>query len=117
MFLANKVAETVIYHPHWSVDFSLKYITEAHNKVAEELKKHLEWDNLTEEDCQELRFGKWSEESQLYLIPMWLYSAMPVGTKLTSILGEEIIFDGTNVDTENRFGCLAYGIIPKQDVE
>lgn len=116
-FLANQVAETVLYQPHWSMDFCHQEITKAYKKVAEELKKHLDWNNLTEEDCQELRFGKWEKESQLYLIPIWLYSAIPIGTKLTSIFGEEIVFDGSNIDKDNRFGCLAYGIIPKQKAE
>nr|DAE02574.1 MAG TPA: hypothetical protein [Siphoviridae sp. ctmYS12] len=24
--------------------------------------------------------------------------------------GEDIIYDGTNIDTDVRYGCLAYGI-------
>lgn len=34
---------------------------------------------------------------------------------LTSICGEERVFDGSNIDTDIRFGCLAWGIKPKKD--
>lgn len=29
--------------------------------------------------------------------------------------GEEIVFDGSNIDTDARFGCIAWGIKPKKD--
>lgn len=49
----------------------------------------------------------------LRLIPLYLYPSLPIGITLTSINGEEIVFDGSNIDTDIRFGCLAYGIKPK----
>ena len=51
----------------------------------------------------------------LRLIPLYLYPSLPVGITLTSIDGEEIVFDGSNIDTDVRFGCLAWGIKPKKD--
>ena len=51
----------------------------------------------------------------LRLIPLYLYSSLPIGITLTSIDGEEIVFDGSNIDTDIRFGCLAWGIKPKKD--
>lgn len=29
--------------------------------------------------------------------------------------GKERVFDGKNIDTDIRFGCLAWGIKPKKD--
>jgi hypothetical protein len=49
----------------------------------------------------------------LRLIPLYLYPSLPIGITLTSINGEEIVFNGSNIDTDIRFGCLAYGIKPK----
>lgn len=49
----------------------------------------------------------------LYLIPLYLYPSLPIGIILTSIHGEEIVFNGSNISTDNRFGCLAWGIKPK----
>lgn len=51
----------------------------------------------------------------LRLIPLYLYPSLPIGITLTSIDGEEIVFDGSNIDTDIRFGYLAWGIKPKRD--
>lgn len=51
----------------------------------------------------------------LRLIPLYLYPSLPVGITLTCINGEEIIFDGSNINTDIRFGCIAWGIKPKKD--
>lgn len=51
----------------------------------------------------------------LRLIPLYLYPSLPVGITLTSIDGEEKVFDGSNIDIDIRFGCIAWGIKPKND--
>ena len=51
----------------------------------------------------------------LRLIPLYIYPSLPIGITLTSIGGEERVFDGSNIDTDIRFGCLAWGIKPKKD--
>lgn len=51
----------------------------------------------------------------LYLIPLYLYPSLPIGITLTSIDGEEMVFNGKNIDTDMRFGCIAWGIKPKKD--
>ena len=50
----------------------------------------------------------------LRLIPLYLYPSLPIGIILTSIDGKEIAFDGSNIDTDVRFGCLAWGIKTKK---
>ena len=50
----------------------------------------------------------------LRLIPLYLYPSLPTGITLTSIDGEEIVFDGSNIDTDVRFGCIAWGIKPAE---
>ena len=83
----------------------------ARDKFLEKLKDEIDFNNLSEQEAKELRFGKWSEEDPtLYLIPIWLFPILPVGTKLTCINGEDIVYDGHNVDNDVRFGCLAYGV-------
>ena len=52
----------------------------------------------------------------LRLIPLYLYPSLPIGITLTSIDGEEIVFNGSNIDTDARFGCIAYGIKPKKKI-
>lgn len=111
---ANKVAETVQY-TSWSDEFCIKEIREATDTMLNILKKYVDWDNLTREEARELRFMQWDEElPDLYLLPLYILPILPVGTKLTTIGGEEIVYDGTNVDNDIRFGCLAYGINIKE---
>lgn len=112
-YLANRVSETTQYE-NWSDKFCRKEIKEASQKFVEEIKNHIDWNNLTEEDCKELRFDKWDEESGIYLIPLYLFPIIPIGLKVYCISGEEIVNDGTNLDNDIRFGCIAYGIKPRK---
>lgn len=116
-FLANAVAETVVYAPHWGSEFCHKQIKEAYNKATAELRNHIDFNNLTDEECRALRFNLWSEDTPLRLIPIWLIDIIPAGTTLISISGEKVVFNGKeNFDTDTRFGCIAYGIIPVDKV-
>ena len=66
---------------------------------------------LTATEASLIGFTKWSEDSpNLYLIPSWLYPALPVGLQVTGISGEESEFSPETHDSESRYGCLAYGI-------
>lgn len=106
---ANRVAETVQY-TNWPDDFCRKEVNEATAMFVEALKKYIDLSKLTREEAVELRFGKWTDNSDLYLIPLYLLPIIPIGTELTSIFGERVIYDGHNIDPDIRFGCLAYGI-------
>ena len=70
--------------------------------------------NLTKEEFDK-RVANEKNTLGLRLIPLYLYPSLPIGITLTSIDGEEIVFDGSNIDTDTRFGCLAWGIKPKKD--
>lgn len=110
---ANQVAQTVQYP--WSDDLCRKEIKEAHKKFIEEIKKHIDFYHLTKEEATELRFGRWSDDMpDLYLIPLWLLPAVPIGIELTTIFGNKVVYDGTNVDKDIRYGCIAYGIEIKE---
>ena len=107
---ANRVAETVQY-TNWSDEFCRKEIKENTNRMLKELSRHIDWSNLTREEALELRFGMWDEDMpNLYLLPLYLLPILPIGTELTTINGDKIVYDGTNVDDDTRFGCIAYGI-------
>lgn len=112
---ANQIAETVQY-TNWSDKFCREEIKRATDRFVNELKKYIDFNNLTEEEAQELRFGKWSDdEPDLYLVPLYLLPILPIGTKLTCINGQKIIYDGKNIDNDTRFGCLAYSVRVKLD--
>lgn len=106
---ANRVSETVQY-TSWSDEFCRKEVRQATMDFVSELRKHIDFSKLTREEAVALRFGKWDEESNLYLIPLYLLPIVPVGTELTCIDGEKIIYNGKNVNNDIRFGCIAWGI-------
>ena len=87
-------------------------IKQALDKFYQAFKKEnlINFNDLTTEEARELRFCKWQENDNLYLIPIWLYPLIPVGLELTSISGEKIVFDGNNIGDDIRFDCIAYGI-------
>ena len=61
---ANKVAETVQYES-WSDEFARKEVKESTDKFLDELKKHIDWSNLTEETLKELRFCRWASDEDI----------------------------------------------------
>lgn len=147
-WLANQIACTQVYKK-WDEEFKKESLNAAWQKVQEQFKKDIDWNALTESQCESLHFGSWESEEDveeeisclqseldkghftkeefdkkvanekntlgLRLIPLYLYPSLPIGITLTSIGGEERVFDGSNISTDVRFGCLAWGIKPKKD--
>jgi hypothetical protein len=108
---ANKVAETVQYES-WSNEFCRKENEVNTHMFLEELNEHINWDTLTREEARELRFVVYSDDTpNLFLIPLYILPILPIGTELVSINGNRIIYDGSNVDKDTRYGCLAFGIV------
>lgn len=77
------------------------------------LKSELEKGHLTKEEFDK-KVANEKNTIGLRLIPLYLYPSLPIGIILTSIDGKEIAFDGSNIDTDVRFGYLAWGIKPKK---
>ena len=66
---------------------------------------------LTTAEASLIGFTQWSEDDpNLYLIPSWLYPALPVGLQVTGISGKVSEFSTETHDSESRYGCLAYGV-------
>jgi len=117
-FLANRAGEGIAY-PSWNEKFIGQQLREAGQMLADDIGP-IPIAGFTAEQCEELGFGKWDEESDLRLIPIWLYPHLCPGEELTSINGEKR-FVGVNyttpetpgyIDNDNRFGCLAWGVTP-----
>lgn len=85
------------------------------DRFYKSLKNHLDVTKLTREEAVELRFGKWDEDSDLYLFPLWMVPLIPDGLMVTSISGEEFPFNPKTTDTDVRFGCVAFGLRFKED--
>lgn len=77
--------------------------------------------DLTSEEALALGFGIWDDETNLHLIPFYLYDFLDYGQELESISGDvkmvtpEYKDNNSNgyIDNDYRFGCLAYGFRPK----
>lgn len=110
----NKVAETVHYES-WSDEMARHENRKYMSMMLEELKRHIDWNKLTKEEASELRFRRWDEDMpDLFLIPLYLLPIVPIGTELTTINGDKVLYLGDNVDKDTRFGCIAYGIEIKE---
>ena len=78
------------------------------------LQSELDKGNITKEEFDK-KVAKEKNTIGLRLIPLYLYPSLPIGIILTCINGEEVVFDGSNIDTDIRYGCIAWGIKPKKD--
>jgi len=72
--------------------------------------------DLTTKECEDLGFAKWSNENAIQLIPLWLFPFLAEEFEFTSIGGSKHN-KLSELDSDHRYGCLAYGIIPKDSVQ
>ena len=75
------------------------------------LKKHIDLTKLTKEEALELRFYKWNEVKDLYLLPLYLLPLLENGTEVCSIFGEKFIYDKDKCNKDHRKGCVSFGLI------
>lgn len=117
VWLANRLSELNTYN--WGAKFKEEELKNTFGTFYKSLQKEsnkplIDISKMTVGTAKEMGFCKWDENSDLYLFPLWFMPLIPIGTEVTSIGGEKIIYDGTNLDNDIRFGCLAYGIELKE---
>jgi hypothetical protein len=108
-YVLNRMACSIAYDS-WSNEFCRKENKDALDRAIEEIRK-IDFTQITEKEAEILGFRKFDEESYLYLIPLWIYDALPNGIELTSILGIRAIKGTDYVDNDVRMGCMGYGIV------
>ena len=96
----------------WANDLK-KMLDENILSHMENLKTPEDWKHISDTYARFLGFKKW-DETNLWLIPKYLYSVIPVGLKVKSVNGDIIVNDGTNLSSDTRCGLLAYGIHVKE---
>ena len=116
--IVNRAAEVMNYS--WDDDFSTKWIRLFPDGLKEQKKHGVDYfgiqpSDLTETEMMELGFGVWSEETPMRLIPLWLYPFLADEITVESIIGKKATIKRTDIDTDNRFGCLAFGVIPRKE--
>lgn len=114
--LLRVVSEVMNYHKHWSNEFSIKSIDEITDKIkSANWFRFIDPYEFNQDQLLDLDFRRWSEDSQLMLAPLWLFQFLKDGVKYIDIDDQEIIFNKSDADNDNRYGCLSFGIIPNHD--
>ena len=108
--ILRMAAEPMCYDK-WSPEFVKSQILEIPSRL--ESIGFVDPNNLTENEMQNLGFGVWSKDDPIRLIPLWLYPFLAARFKAKCIDGEEREFSKSEIDNDNRFGFLAYGVVPK----
>lgn len=113
--LLTRVGESLSYKS-WKDDFRLSNIMNVHETIPKWEEKYgsfkINPNDLSVEELDELGFGRWSDELPIRLIPIWLYPFLADNFESTSISGSKHT-TLAEVDDDHRFGCLAYGVLPK----
>jgi len=111
------MGELMVYDS-WSDKTKIKSINDIQNDLKVWLESvgatGIDPNKMTKKELKEIGFGLWHKESNLWLIPIWLYPFLVNDIKTVSIGGNEYT-SKDQLDTDNRFGCLAYGIIPEKE--
>jgi hypothetical protein len=113
--LLNKIGQTLAYK-NWSDEFKISEINEIPTIVKEWEKNDgsfsINPNDLSSEQMDELHFSKWSDESPLRLIPLWLFPFLCDEFDCESIDGSKHT-KLSELDNDQRFGYIAYGVVPK----
>ena len=111
--IVNRAAEVMSY-TNWSDEFAAKQIREIPAALEKIGKVNIA--ELTADQMDDLGFGRWSKENPMRLIPLWLYPFLPDEIEIECIDGEKTRLKKSEMDTDHRYGMLAYGILPKAEV-
>ena len=114
-YLARVIGEIMVYRDSWSVDFCIKEVKEAEGRVIEQIGKVHPAD-LTSDQMKDLGFGKWSDKSTAWLIPLWLYPFLEDEMAIEHLDGKKEILKKADMDTDNRCGFLAYSVEPESAI-
>lgn len=77
----------------------------------------MDWNKATAAELEEIGFRRWNDPADradgktLWLIPVSLYDEIPDGIELVSINDRVFLFEPGKTDSDQRFGCLAYGLL------
>ena len=108
--IINRAAEVFCYN--WGADFSSERIKEIPDVFSKsEYFRKVDPNELTIEQLVNIGFKKWDDESGLMLIPLYVYPFLKDEIVCGSISDKEAsLIKVSDIDTDNRFGCLAYGV-------
>lgn len=83
------------------------------DKDLEILGLNLQRGKISQEDFDK-ESTKLLNQKNLWTIPLYLFQSLPEGLVVTCISGELCTVGKDSIDDDNRRGCIAYGIHPKE---
>ena len=95
----------VSQYKSWSPEFCKEEINNAFNKFS---KLVVDPNTLSKEEMVNLGFLEF--EKDFHLIPLWLINNLPESCFLTCVDGESRVFNKSEIDNDNRFGMLGWGV-------
>jgi hypothetical protein len=105
--MCSSLIANISSYDSWDDEFCRSEVKELYSKLIREF-QGIDFTNFTLEELKQFDFQMWDDTT--ILMPVWALDCLPDGTKLTSIDGNEIIFDKSRgLDKDERFGCTAYG--------
>jgi len=94
----------------WDDKFKIEQINSFVQKIKEvDEYFDLDCNNLSLDELRKLGFNLWSNESKVYLIPLYLFPFLKEGIQYTDINDDVIEFDKEE-DNDHRFGSLYFGV-------
>ena len=123
IYYAGVFGQCAIYGD-WDADFVKKQIVLAYNSGIGEI-GFIDFIQLTEAQLSLIGAKPWSEFSELMLLPVWTYRHLMIGMPVITITGEELTVGvgytlrghENYLDNDQRFNCLAFGVIPAKKKE
>lgn len=113
--ILNRAAEVMAYEK-WSEELATGKIRNFPKDLAEQKTGKdyfgIQPAKMTDKQLEELGFGRWSKKTPMRLIPLWLMPFLADEIDVECIDGEKKLIKKSDMDKDNRFGCLAYGVIP-----
>jgi len=114
--ILTRAAEVMNYD--WDAKFSKKNVKEFPNDLREKIDTggndffNIQPSELTEKEMDKLGFGDWTKENPIRLIPLWLFPFLAENIK-TNCIDESEKLKKSEMDTDHRFGYIAYGVLSK----
>lgn len=103
----SSLMANICSYDSWSDEFCRSEIRNLYNQLIE-IFKDIDFTQFTLDELNEFDFKMWDDDT--ILMPVWAIDCLPDGAKLTSIDGNEVIFNKSKgLDKDERFGCTAYG--------
>ncbi len=108
---SNKIAEIASYD-NWSDEFCRSEVKDLYSKLIKAF-KDIDFTKFTMEELKEFDFQMWDEN--IILMPVWALDCLKNETVLSSMSGEEFIFNKERgLDKDIRMGVTAYGFNKSQ---